>query len=156
MGFDMSVTVIGNCAELDQHTTPPLSIPLFLEHVSAGFPSPAQDYVEDTLDLNTLCIQRPAATFFVRAEGESMVDAGIFPSDILVVDRSITAAHGDIVIASLHGEMTVKQLELHPRVRLLPRNPKYPPINISDESELEIFGVVTSVVRRIQRQHQHV
>jgi DNA polymerase V len=75
-----------------------LNIPLFLERVSAGFPSPAEDYIEKTLDLNELCIQHPAATFFVRVQGESMIDAGIFPDDVLVVDRSLHAQHGDIII----------------------------------------------------------
>ena len=96
----------------------------YTERVPAGFPSPAQDYIEQTLDLNELCISHPAATFFVRVEGESMTGAGIFPNDILVVDRSLTARHGDIVIASLEREMTVKQLHLKPEpVRLLACNP---------------------------------
>lgn len=108
-----------------------LNIPLFLERVSAGFPSPAEDYVEKSLDLNELCIQHPAATFFVRVQGESMVEAGIFPNDVLVVDRSLRAKHGDIIIASLESEMTVKQLHLKPiPVRLLLRNPAYQPIII--------------------------
>ena len=93
--------------------------------VSAGFPSPAQDYVEQTLDLNELCIKRPAATFFVRVEGDSMIDAGIHPDDILVVDRSVQAEHGDIVIAGIHGELTVKELQLRPCVKLIPRNQGY-------------------------------
>ena len=83
-----------------------LKIPMFLERVSAGFPSPAEDYVEKTIDLNELCIQHPAATFFVRVQGESMIEGGIFPNDVLVVDRSLRAKHGDIVIASLESEMT--------------------------------------------------
>lgn len=128
-----------------------LSIPLFIERVAAGFPSPAQDYVERTLDLNELCIKRPAATFFVRVEGDSMTGAGIFADDILVVDRSIQAEHGDIVIASLNGEMTVKELELKPRIRLLPRNSAYLPIEIPEGAELSIFGVVTNVVRNMRR-----
>ena len=89
-----------------------LAIPLFMECVSAGFPSPAQDYVEQTLDLNELCIKHPASTFFVRVEGDSMIEAGIYPNDILVVDRPVQAEHCDIVIAGLHGELTVKELEL--------------------------------------------
>lgn len=126
-------------------------IPLHLESVSAGFPSPAQDYIERVLDLNELCIKRPAATFFVRVEGDSMIEAGIYANDILVVDRSVKALNGDIVIASVHGEFTVKQLETKPRVRLVPRNRRYPVIDITDESELEIFGVVVSVVRNMRR-----
>jgi len=85
-----------------------------LERVSAGFPSPAEDYIEKTLDLNELCIQHPAATFFVRVDGESMIGAGIFPGDVLVVDRSLRAQHSDIIIASLESGMTVKELHLTP------------------------------------------
>lgn len=129
-----------------------LKIPLFLERVSAGFPSPAEDYVEKTLDLNELCIQHPAATFFVRVQGESMTEAGIFPGDVLVVDRSLQARHGDIIIASLETEMTVKQLHLSPPpARLLPRNLGYKPIIIGDDMVLEVFGVVTNVVRSFNR-----
>lgn len=127
-------------------------IPLFLERVSAGFPSPAEGYLDKSLDLNELCIQHPAATYFVRVEGESMTDVGIFPNDILVVDRSLNARHGDTVIASLNGEMTVKELHLTPLpVYLLPRNPAYQPILIEEGSELDVFGVVTSVIRKFKR-----
>ena len=77
----------------DYHSLSALSIPLFLERISAGFPSPAEDYIEKTLDLNELCIEHPTATFFVRVQGESMIEAGIFPDDVLVVDRSLLAGH---------------------------------------------------------------
>lgn len=127
-----------------------LSIPLFLSSVSAGFPSPAQDYIEKTLDLNELLIQRPAATYFVRVEGDSMIDAGIHHADILIVDRSLTAKHGDVVIACLEGEWTVKQLELRPVCQLVPRNPRYKPIILSDESDLSLFGVVTNVIHSVR------
>lgn len=143
----MSVSLMGRAGSCR-----PLAIPLFLERVSAGFPSPAADYVEQTLDLNELCIQRPAATFFVRVAGDSMIEAGIQPEDVLVVDRSLKARHGDVVIASVLGEMTVKVLELRPRLRLVPRNPVYAPIEIGEDSDFEIFGVVTGVVRRFARQ----
>ena len=126
-------------------------LPLFLEGVSAGFPSPAQDYVERALDLNEYCIQHPAATYFVTVDGDSMIDAGMLPKDILVVDRSLSARHGDVVIASVHGQLTVKVLELRPCLRLVPRNAKYRPIYIRGESELDIFGVVTGVIRRLVR-----
>jgi DNA polymerase V len=129
-----------------------LNIPLFLHRVSAGFPSPAEDYIEKTLDLNELCIQHPAATFFVRVDGESMIGAGIFPGDVLVVDRSLRAQHGDIIIASLESEMTVKELHLSPPpVYLLPNNPAYQPILIEEGMVLEVFGVVTNVVRSLKR-----
>lgn len=126
-------------------------IPLYLGRVPAGFPSPAQDYIERTLDLNELCIKRPAATYFVRVEGDSMIEAGICPDDILIVDRSVTAQHGDIVIAQVQGEFTVKELVMRPQVQLLPRNKAYPPITFAEGSELELFGVVTGVVRQMRR-----
>ncbi|MBW2510754.1 MAG: UV protection and mutation protein, partial [Deltaproteobacteria bacterium] len=89
----MMVSSIGESGEFEK-----LGIPLFADAVPAGFPSPATDYCERKLDLNELCIQHPAATYFVRAQGDSMIEAGIFPGDVLVVDRSISASHGDIVI----------------------------------------------------------
>ena len=129
-----------------------LNIPLFLHRVSAGFPSPAEDYIEKTLDLNELCIQHPAATFFVRVDGEPMIGVGIFPGDVLVVDRSLRAQHGDIIIASLESGMTVKELHLTPPPAcLLPRNPAYQPILIEEGMVLEVFGVVTNVVRSLKR-----
>lgn len=127
------------------------SIPLYQSKIPAGFPSPAQDYVEQTLDLNELCIKRPAATYFVRVEGDSMIEAGIHPDDILVVDRSVTPQHGDIVIAQVNGEFTVKELALTPTVQLIPRNKAYPPITFTDGAELALFGVVTNIVRQMTR-----
>lgn len=147
----MPITFLGTSPdeyELKMHR---LTIPLYLSRVSAGFPSPAQDYIEKSLDLNELCIQNPAATFFARVEGDSMIEAGMFPNDILVVDRSIQAEHGDIVVAGLYGELTVKELETKPIARLVPHNKAYQPIIIQDDSGFEVFGVVTNVVRRIIR-----
>ncbi|MGV6851656.1 MAG: translesion error-prone DNA polymerase V autoproteolytic subunit [bacterium] len=127
-----------------------LGLPLYLNTVPAGFPSPAQDYVERTLDLNELCIEHPAATFFVRAEGESMHDAGIFAGDLLVVDRAIQAKCGDIVIAGFYGELTVKKLQLKPERCLLAMNPDYPPIHIPDDVDLDVFGVVVHVIHHLR------
>ncbi|MDY0189935.1 MAG: translesion error-prone DNA polymerase V autoproteolytic subunit [Desulfuromonas sp.] len=132
-------------------TFPQLEIPLFLEAVAAGFPSPASDYCERRLDLNELCVKRPAATYFVRAQGDSMLDAGIFPGDVLVVDRSLDAKHGDIVIVAFDGELTVKKLETTPSVRLVPMNTKYAPIVVPEESDLEIFGVVTNAIHSLHK-----
>lgn len=146
----MPVSLVARSYDAAQISERHLAIPLFSDRISAGFPSPAQDYIEQTLDLNELCIKHPAATFFVRVEGDSMIDAGISPNDILVVDRSITAEHGDIVIAGIHGELTVKMLELRPFARLVPCNKAYQPIKIPDGSELDIFGVVTSIVRNMR------
>ncbi|PLX91665.1 MAG: UV protection and mutation protein [Desulfuromonas sp.] len=130
---------------------PSLDIPLFLEAVPAGFPSPASDYCERTLDLNELCVKKPAATYFVRVQGDSMVEAGIFPDDIIVVDRSLTAQHGDIVIASFNGELTIKKLETAPRTRLVPMNKNHAPIPIPEGADLEIFGVATTVIHSLRK-----
>ncbi len=125
-------------------------MPMFTESVAAGFPSPATDYCESRLDLNDLCVKHPAATYFVRAQGDSMIEAGIFPGDVIVVDRSLTAKHGDIVIAALNSELTVKKLETKPKLRLVPMNNKYSPVEIPEETDIEIFGVATTVVHSLQ------
>lgn len=127
---------------------PALELPLFLSLATCGFPSPAQDYVEQTIDLNQLCIEHPAATFYVRASGHSMVQAGINDGDLLIVDRAIKASHGAIVLACLDGEFTVKRLQERPFPALLPANPDFPPITLLEGQELEIFGVVTFVLHK--------
>lgn len=117
----------------------------FLEAVAAGFPSPAIGYEDTPLDLNEYCVRAKTATYFVRCEGESMIGAGIFDGDLLVVDKSRPAADGQIVIASVDGEFTVKKLQLKPVPMLLAMNPLYKPILIEPDS-LEIWGVVTYVI----------
>ena len=127
-----------------------LSLPLFTGKVAAGFPSPADDYVEKNLDLNELLVQKPAATFFVRAQGESMLGAGIHPNDILVVDRSLEAVPGKVVICAINGELTVKRLErVNDQWQLKAENPAYADIVIHDELELVIWGVVTNVIHAL-------
>jgi DNA polymerase V len=124
-----------------------LPLPLFSGKVAAGFPSPADDFVEKSLDLNELLVQKPAATFFVRAQGESMLGAGIHPNNILVVDRSIEPVPGKIVICALDGELTVKRLERdNEQWQLKAENPDYPDIVIYEALELVIWGVVTNVI----------
>lgn len=120
--------------------------PLFLDRVPCGFPSPAQDYVESRLDLNKLLIVHPSATYFVRVSGHSMTDGNINEGDLLVVDSSLTATHGDIVVAAVDGEFTVKKLCTHPSVQLVPMNPNFAPITFGNEEALEIFGVVTFII----------
>ncbi len=128
----------------------PLALPLFSGKVAAGFPSPADDYVEKNLDLNELLVQKPAATFFVRAQGESMLGAGIHPNDILVVDRSIEPIPGKIVICALNGELTVKRLErANEQWQLKAENPAYPDIALHDDLEMVIWGVVTNVIHAL-------
>ncbi len=135
--------------ESESSQSPP---PLFSEGVAAGFPSPAAGENSEALDLNRLCVRHPAATYFVRARGESMLGAGIADGDILVVDRSERAHNGDIIIAAIEGDFTVKRLEMqNGHVRLLPENPAYAPITITPGMEAEFFGVVTSVVKQLRR-----
>ncbi|EHF3978653.1 translesion error-prone DNA polymerase V autoproteolytic subunit, partial [Salmonella enterica subsp. enterica serovar Newport] len=104
----------------------PSTAPLFTERCPAGFPSPTADYTEEELDLNAYCIRRPAATFFVRAIGDSMKEMGLHSGDLMVVDKAEKPLQGDIVIAETDGEFTVKRLQLTPRIALLPMNPAYP------------------------------
>lgn len=123
--------------------------PFFLDGVAAGFPSPATDAAEGPLDLNRLCIRHPAASYFIRARGDSMIGAGIGDGDILIVDRALQARSGDIIIASLDGEFTVKRyVNEGGRIQLVPENPAYPAIDIRrGETACEFFGVVTSAIR---------
>jgi DNA polymerase V len=124
-----------------------IPLPLFEGKVAAGFPSPADDFVEKTLDLNELLVQKPAATFFARAQGVSMIGAGIHHNDILVVDRSIEPVPGKIVICALNGELTVKRLDReNGQWRLAAENPDYPDIAIFEDLEMVIWGVVTNVI----------
>ena len=124
-----------------------LALPVFASRISAGFPSPADDHIEGKLDLNRHLVRRPAATFFIRAQGESMKDAGIFDGDLLIVDRGIVPRAGDIVIAVLHGELTVKRLAMTEAGSILSaENPAYPDIR-PGEAGCELWGVVTFSIR---------
>ena len=126
-----------------------LPLPLFISEISAGFPSPADGYMDDALDLNQLLISHPAATFFVRVSGESMIDANIHPGDVLVVDRSLEPKHRDIVIAVLSGEFTVKRmLRRGKRIFLAPENRTYSPIEVGEEEDFQVWGVVTYVIHK--------
>lgn len=123
--------------------------PLFSATISAGFPSPSDDYIDKHLSLDEYCIKNPASTFFLKVKGDSMIDAGIFPDDLLIVDKSLEARHGKIVIAALDGELTVKRLSIsNGKVQLLPENKKYKPIEVPELSELNIWGVVTNVIHK--------
>lgn len=134
---------------LAQKTKVPL--PLYLCGVSAGFPSPASDYISQKLDINELLIRNPAATFFVRAAGDSMTGVGINDNDILVVDRSLEPVHGKIIIAAVNGELTVKRLvKTGTSCRLVAENPNYPPIEISEDLTCISWGVVTSVIHQFR------
>lgn len=124
-----------------------------LETVQAGFPSPASQYAETALDLNDLLVPHPAATYFVRVSGDSMTGAGILPGDILIVDRTLEAVNGSTIVANVDGEFTVKHLRRDKNgIRLEPANRKYRPIILSDGMELQLFGVVSGVVRQVASQ----
>ena len=126
-----------------------LLIPIFTSRVQAGFPSPADDHLEDTLDLNTHLINHQEATFFVKAQGDSMIGAGIHQGDILIVDKSLTPKSGKIVIAVVDGEFTVKRLHKYKgNITLKAENPEFEDIKIRGTDELIIWGVVTSVIHQ--------
>ena len=132
--------------------------------VAAGFPSPAEQYLEPPLDLNARLVKRPAATFFVKVDGDSMIGAGIQDGDLLVVDRSLTPAHGDIIIAAVDGEFTVKRLGIsevklpdgkkRKRYRLIPENATFPTITIKPGQEFVLWGVVTACIHQFKTHAQ--
>jgi DNA polymerase V len=130
-----------------RRTLSSVPLPLFESRVQAGFPSPADDFSEGTLDLNSYLIKHKAATFFVRVTGDSMTGVGIFPGDLLIVDRSLPHHSGKIVIAVLNGEMTVKRFKQEGHTLLLcSENDKYPDLSISEDEEFSIWGIVTNVI----------
>lgn len=140
----MSLTLLGPLRASVQQ------VPLFSNPVAAGFPSPAEDYIEATLSLDELCIRHPTATYLLRAGGDSMQGAGIFDGDVLVVDRSIEPRPGMIVVATVRGDFTCKRLEAEAGQPVLrAENPRYPDIRIAPGEELEVFGVVVAAVRRL-------
>lgn len=123
-------------------------LPLYSTKVSAGFPSPADDFIEQKLDLNQHLIKNPAATFLVKVAGESMVDASIHPGDILVVDRSVDAIDGKIIIAILDGDFTVKRFKkTDDTLFLIPESTQFSPIEITDDMDFEVWGVVTNIIK---------
>lgn len=134
----------------DDHQPNREGLPLYLSPVEAGFPSPADDYMEGKLDLHRHLVRNEAATFFLRAHGESMLGAGIHDGDLLVVDRSLEATHRRVVIAALDGELTVKRLVIRQkRAYLAPENPEYAEIDITEREYLHIWGVVSYVIHKL-------
>lgn len=125
-------------------------LPLYASRVRAGFPSPADDYLERHLDLNEHLIRHPEATFFLRVQGDSMVGEGIHDGDLLIVDRAEEPAHGKIVVAAVYGELTVKKLSVRQgQVALVAAHPDNPPIQIREDTGFEIWGVVTNVIHKV-------
>ena len=125
-------------------------LPFYLSSVRAGFPSPADDYIESPLDLNEYLIKRPASTFYVRVKGNSMIQAGIFSNDILIVDRSIEQYQNRIIVAMLDGEFTVKRLrKINGHLILMAENPEYANIHITEDRDFEVWGVVVHVIHHV-------
>jgi DNA polymerase V len=129
----------------------PLPIPAATDAVAAGFPSPAADYDEPGIDLSRQLIDHPAATFLVRVAGDSMTGRGIDDGDELVVDRSLDPRPGDVVVALVDGEFTVKTFDPGPPAHLVPANPDYPVIPLAGREDAEIWGVVTTCLHHLRR-----
>jgi len=125
-------------------------LPVYISRVPAGFPSPADDFIEKKLDLNEHLIKNPAATFIVKVSGNSMIGAGIHSGDLLLVDRSLEPGDKKIVVAALDGELTVKRLRQRAgRMYLASENPDYPEVKLEDLADLKIWGVVTFVIHKV-------
>ena len=129
---------------------PSYSIPYVISKVSAGFPSPADDYLEKNLSIDKLLIKNQASTFLIRVGGDSMINIGIYEGDILIIDRSLDAKNKDIVIASIFDELTVKRLifDIQGNPQLKAENPLYSNIEIKNKEDLIIWGVVTSAIHQ--------
>ena len=128
-------------------TSTTLNMPYFENGVSAGFPSPAEDHMHSTIDLNNLLIENPSATYYVRVNGDSMLGAGILSGDLLIVDRAIEVTNNCIVVAHLDGEFTVKRIKkIKNKIFLQAENNNYKPIEITKEMDFELFGVVAHAI----------
>ena len=134
----------------EQNLIYPMFLTFYKEAVECGFPSPARDFTEGTIDLNEELIPRPNSTFIVRARGDSMIGSGIYPGDLLIVDRSLSPRHGSVIIAVLDGELSVKSLKLeNDQVTLSSSNPNYSDVIVSEEMDFTIWGVCTNVVHSL-------
>ncbi|HJM70465.1 MAG TPA: translesion error-prone DNA polymerase V autoproteolytic subunit [Candidatus Marinimicrobia bacterium] len=149
---DLLLNKITESEELEFYTaetTSDLKIPLIESQVSAGFPSPADDYMDLPIDLNEFLIKHPSATFYVRVKGDSMEGAGIRNGDLLIVDRAEEPRNKSIVLGIINGEFTVKRImKKSGDLFLIPDNPDYKPIKIDDNMEFQVWGVVTYVVHK--------
>ena len=125
-------------------------LPLFGCPIPAGFPSPADDHLDEPLDLNRLLFRHPASTFLARVSGDSMIGAGIHPGDLVAVDRALRAAHGSIVVAVVEGEHTIKRLQMRAgNAWLVAENTRYPPMAVDYSTGLVVWGVVTHVIHAL-------
>lgn len=148
MNTEMSVKEVARPAGVSVEST---KVPMYASRPAAGFPAPGDDQVERVLDINDLVVQNPASTFFVRVEGDSMIGAGIFSGDVLVIDRSKEAKDGVIVVAAVNGEMVVKRLKIESKgcyPLLVSENEEYDPIRVSEDEDCTVWGVVVGSVRQ--------
>ena len=136
-------------AELVEVTLPSVAFPLYADTIAAGFPSPAEDHIEENINLQEYLVEHPSATFFLRVSGHSMKEAGIFHNDLIVVDSAKDPRSGDIVVAEVNGGFTVKTFRQEgTRVFLVPANPDYDPLEITPEMDTVVWGVVTFVLHK--------
>lgn len=127
-----------------------LRLPLVDAYINAGFPSPADDYLEANLDLNKLLIRNPSSTFFARVRGASMQDVGIYDGDILIIDKSLSPSHNSVLICFIDGEFTVKKIQkVNGEMYLMPQNKDFAPIKVNKESDFRLWGVVTYCIHKL-------
>lgn len=133
-------------------TSSQMPLPFAEGGIRAGFPSPAQDYISESIDLNTELIAHPAATFYGRVIGDSMSGEGIEEGDILVIDKSLEPTNGDLAVCQVDGEFTLKRLNIQKdRILLMPSSPNYQPIVVTEENQFMIWGIVTYTIKRNRR-----
>ena len=138
-------------ADLSSH----LPLPYADGGIQAGFPSPADNYLTETIDLNKELVRHPAATFYGRVSGDSMIEEGIEPGDILIIDRSIEPDSGDLAVCCIDGEFTLKRIKLEKnRVWLIPSNEMFDPILVTPENEFSVWGVVTHTIKAYRRKRR--
>lgn len=127
-----------------------MALPFVSHRISAGFASPAQDFLQDRIDLNKMLVKNPLTTFYIRVAGNSMINAGISDGDLLVADRSLEPTDGKIAICLIDGDFTVKRLKVEPEcIYLMPENPAYKPLKVTEDNNFTIWGIVTYVVRSL-------
>ena len=136
------------------NTSSELPLPMIEGGISAGFPSPAQDYIDLKIDLNKELITNPSSTFYGRVKGSSMKDAGILDGDILVIDKSLEPQNGDTAVCFIDGEFTIKYIKIEPdAVYLIPANSKFQPIKVTEENNFCIWGIVTYSIKNHKKPH---
>lgn len=129
-----------------------MAVPMAVEGIHAGFPSPAQGYMDRFIDLNKELVRHPSATFYGRVVGDSMIDAGVVEGDVLVIDRALEVKDGDMAVCFVDGEFTLKYLSMKDgRLRLVPANKAYPEIDVTGMEDFTVWGVVTYIVKKVHR-----